>query len=89
MTEVRASEARTRQLTVKPELQERCELQEKRCYAQLREPSAQPAPRLLPKMAPKPCSALAAEEQNKEMKAEEEDEGRAGPVGGGSTQRVG
>lgn len=51
--------------------------------------SGSPLPSLLPKMAPKPCSALAAEEQNKEMKAEEEEEGRAGPVGGGSTQRVG
>lgn len=37
------------------------QLQEKRCRAQLREPSAQPDPRLLPKI-PKPCPALAAEE---------------------------
>ena len=32
-----------------------CQLQEKRCRAQLRDVSAQPDSRLLPKMAPRPC----------------------------------
>lgn len=41
-----------RWLLVKPEAGEVHQLQEKRCRAQLREPSAQPDPRLLLGMSP-------------------------------------
>lgn len=71
MTDVRESEARTRWLMVKPEWQERCISCKRRGAVPS---SGNPLPSLTPTCSPngpKPCPALATEEQKKEMKAEE------------------
>lgn len=55
-----------------------CQLQ-KRCRAQLGDPSAQPGSRLLPKMAPRPCPSPGHQDQKEEMKEQEEEEGEVSP----------